>query len=121
MVLDAARNGEVEILQSILDQHPSLREARLPGKNLRPMHLSASYAHTSAVQVLLHRGAELEARDGEGWTPLMCAVAEGAAEVVRLLCKHGANVHSRSLEDEGMLDVVDSDPVRRILQQAGAK
>ncbi|KAK5651980.1 hypothetical protein OQA88_11523 [Cercophora sp. LCS_1] len=59
----------------------------------------ASYlGHDNIAQVLLARGAELEAKDDKyGRTPLSCASGRGHEAVVKQLLEHGANVEA---EDE---------------------
>src|SRR5438093_534346 len=48
------------------------------------------------MEVLLAQGAEVNARNAHGWTPLHVAAAGGDPAVVALLLKHGADVHTRS-------------------------
>jgi hypothetical protein len=45
------------------------------------------------VKRLLGEGADVNARDKDGWTALMHAVREGQPEVVDFLLDHGAQVH----------------------------
>ncbi|HEX7859928.1 MAG TPA: ankyrin repeat domain-containing protein [Verrucomicrobiae bacterium] len=63
---------------------------------------TAAREHRSArsVELLLKAGAEVNATNVFGATPLMCAAASGDLETVRLLVKHGAdvNAHSRGSE-----------------------
>ena len=48
------------------------------------------------MEALLAKGAEVNARNAHGWTPLHIAAAGGDPAVVALLLKHGANVHAQS-------------------------
>ena len=48
------------------------------------------------MEALLAKGAEVNARNAYGWTPLHIAAAGGDPTVVALLLKHGANVHAQS-------------------------
>jgi hypothetical protein len=48
------------------------------------------------VQFLLSRGANKEATNSGGWTPLMLAAASRRAEVVALLLARGANPDARN-------------------------
>ena len=41
--------------------------------------------------LLIDRGAEVDARDENGWTPLHDAAARNSLEVARLLTEYGAN------------------------------
>jgi ankyrin repeat protein len=48
------------------------------------------------MAALLARGAEVEARNAYGWTPLHVAAVGGDPAVVALLLQHGADVHAES-------------------------
>ena len=48
------------------------------------------------MQALLVKGAEVNARNAHGWTPLHVAAAGGDPAVVDLLLLHGADVHAQS-------------------------
>ena len=44
------------------------------------------------VQYLTNLGAQIEAKDENGWTPLHFAVKKGSLEIVKLLVEKGANI-----------------------------
>ena len=48
------------------------------------------------MQTLLAQGAEVNARNAHGWTPLHVAAAGGDPAVIALLLHHGADVHAQS-------------------------
>lgn len=60
----------------------------------RRLHDAASRDHCAYITALLERGANLEARDDRGWTPLHAAAAAGAAEATRLLMTAGADLEA---------------------------
>ncbi|GKD96078.1 ankyrin repeat-containing protein, partial [Tanacetum coccineum] len=49
------------------------------------LHLTCLYGHLSCVQLLLERGASVEAKDEDGGVPLHDACAGGFMEIVQLL------------------------------------
>jgi uncharacterized protein len=50
------------------------------------------------VRELLHRGADVDARDEDGRTPLFSAVLGGSVGLVGLLLESGANINARDKE-----------------------
>ena len=55
------------------------------------LHVAAANGHTDVVRILLDAGAELEAKDGDGDTPLAWATCCGRREMMDLLLTAGAN------------------------------
>jgi ankyrin repeat protein len=58
---------------------------------LRWHRLASISGQLASIEPLLLGGAEVDARDTAGWTALMCAAASGTADVVRALCRAGAD------------------------------
>ncbi|HEY0868400.1 MAG TPA: ankyrin repeat domain-containing protein [Fimbriimonas sp.] len=84
-VWSAAAHGNLEELRKILDEDPSRVNAP-GGDGMRPLHFAST---PEAAELLISRGADLEARDTdhEG-TPAQHQAAR--PEVLRVLLKHGA-------------------------------
>lgn len=49
----------------------------------------------AAIDLLLDAGADIEAQNHYGWTPMLRAVMEGSPLVLKTLLARGANVHAR--------------------------
>lgn len=90
-VHDAAWHNDVEALRNMLDVEPGLMEAAEYGQ-YRPLH-SASFAGSmEAACLLLDRGANIDSRSGDEWTPLMKACQSGRVEkMVAMLLARGAD------------------------------
>ena len=56
---------------------------------------AALIGHTAAIHALLDGGADVNAIDPNGWTPLMEAVFAGHAETIRALVERGADVNTK--------------------------
>jgi ankyrin repeat protein len=71
--------------------------------NITPLHTAAFYGNDNGVQLLLSRGAVInaqESKEGFGITPLHSAAAQGHSTTVALLLKAGANPFARNKMDE---------------------
>ncbi len=97
-----------------------------------PLHGAANLQQVENVRFLLAHGANSNARDAEGDTPLMEAInyfspsrgvsaAEDSLAIARLLIAHGADVNIRNKVGQSALDMVQTSDMRTVLQKAGAK
>jgi outer membrane protein assembly factor BamB len=59
---------------------------------------AAGKGDAAAVTALLDKGADIEADNGRGATPLYVAAEQGQLEVVKVLLARGANAHVKDLE-----------------------
>jgi len=60
-----------------------------------------SYGNIAVVELLLSHGANVNAKDRYGCTPLYDALFEGCLDVMELLIEHGAEVNAKNDEDGG--------------------
>jgi ankyrin repeat protein len=78
----------------------------------------------NVAQLSLDRGADINARANNSWTPLHAAVGRGCIEVVRVLLEHGANVGG---EDRGgrtpfsLAKGKGRDEIMKLLSEHGAQ
>jgi ankyrin repeat protein len=88
-----------------------------------PLHDAAVAGDVDAIRRLVADGADLDARDGAGRTPVMAATVAHQAEAVQVLLEAGADVDLRDdrLDNpflyagaEGLLDIL------RLANEAGA-
>lgn len=57
-----------------------------------PLLSAAGNGCLDVAQLLIERGANVNAKDHDGWTPLIKAAQAGRADIVRLLMEHGADM-----------------------------
>ena len=69
------------------------------------------------AEIILEHGAELNARDIEGWSPLHAASATGNLAMINLLLDEGASLVAINHDDKMPVDVACDGDIRYILQQ----
>jgi ankyrin repeat protein len=62
---------------------------------LTPLHLAVAGGLTKVAQILIDAGADANARDDSGRTPLMHAVLSNEPHTLQLLLEYGADTHAR--------------------------
>ncbi len=89
--------GDAQRLQRILEEDPALVNAP-HAQGFTPLGLAAFFGHKAAVQVLLARGAEVDAVDASRFanTALDAAVAGEHLEVVKVLLQNHASANVRA-------------------------
>jgi uncharacterized protein len=100
--------GETPLMMAALRDQDGLvtrmldRGARIDGAvesgqpGWTPLHYAAASPGAKALQVLLARGARIDARSPNGTTPLMMAAQYGTEDAVNLLLKQGADAKLRN-------------------------
>ena len=101
-IFSAMAMGDLELVRKIAEDHPdalSSRRSRFENEHT-PLH--AAFAppdglgcltgtpNYAMLQLLIERGADLDAKDNRGRTPLAVAILRGDAEAMRLLKAAGA-------------------------------
>jgi RNA polymerase sigma factor (sigma-70 family) len=108
-VFQAAAMGDVPRLRALLDEDPQRANAH-DEKNRTPLFEAAHNLHLDAVDLLLARGADVEARTDWGETPVSTAIAhawdEGGPAVVARLRAAGATLSLRDALCTGDLERV---------------
>ncbi|WP_245745320.1 ankyrin repeat domain-containing protein [Deinococcus reticulitermitis] len=101
----AAMFGRLETVQALLDAGADPCAVSRNAQAAQPLHSALGGRHWAVAQVLIGRGADVNAPQLGGWTPLLLAVREGAAEVVADLLARGAFPHAQTDEGESAADL----------------
>ncbi|PVH69849.1 ankyrin, partial [Cadophora sp. DSE1049] len=66
--------------------------------DMYPLGRAAVMGIPGLVQTLLDDGADINARNGRGWTALQFAARNGQPDTVRLLAAQGATINHRDFD-----------------------
>ena len=119
-IYDAAVFGDIESVKSILADHPeAVNEVDQYG--FTALHGLAAEEHTDVAEYLIQHGAEVNATNFEGITPLHLA---DWPEMAELFLRYGAFLEARNHAGETPLLVLAAEPEREdviaTLLEAGA-
>jgi hypothetical protein len=86
--------GDLTVAKALLNEDPSLVASR-DQQNGTPLHWAAEYGPKDLAELLLAKGADLNARDNARRTPLHIAARYGHKDVAELLLAHGADANAK--------------------------
>ncbi len=69
------------------------------------------------LQLLLDKGANIETKDKDGWTPLLSATVNGHEAVVQLLLDKGANIEAKDKDGWTPLLLAAENGYEAVVQQ----
>ena len=92
-LLEAARKGNIEAVKQHLAAGTDVNAKSERGAT--PLHRAATFGHKEIAELLIDKGADVNAVGGLlGWTPLHSAANGGHKEVAELLITKGADVNA---------------------------
>jgi ankyrin repeat protein len=101
----AARAGNVKTIRELLDEHPEKVQSRSGQYGWTPLHVAARHGQLEAVNELIERGADVNAREeGDNTYPMHWAAAAAHLDVVRRLADAGGDVVGHG--DDHALEVI---------------
>jgi ankyrin repeat protein len=122
----AAHSGNLEVVWKLIEYDPAYINVRSVD-GWTPLLFATEGRNSedgSVARLLLERGADVNAQNQLGWTPLHRASFFGALEVVRLLLEHGADIEPKENDGKTALQVAAEeghDDVVELLREHGAK
>lgn len=96
--LNAVRTGAVDLVERAVELGVDVNASYY---GYTPLQCSILAGSLEVAQLLLQRGAEVNAVDEEGRTPLFLAVEKGQIDMFRLLLCSGADLDSLNFNYEG--------------------
>ena len=94
-IFEAIKLGVVDKVKRFLTKDPALVNAKDGSSESTPLHLAANKGNKEIAELLLAKGADVNAKDKFGWTPLHEAAVGGHVALVELLLANKADVNAK--------------------------
>lgn len=119
---EAAREGRLSVVESLLNANPKLADRRDDDDRL-PIHWAVSQGYLDIATLLSGvKSFDPDVQDGSGWTPLMIAVSlKDGDDLIELFLQKGADVNATNFTGQTALHFTASknnlDVARKLLAQ----
>ena len=113
----AAMFGRTETARALLGGGADLHALSRNPQAASPLHSALGGRQWETARLLLEQGADSHAAQPGGWTPLLLAVREGAADLVAELLTRGADPHARTNDGESAADLARDNEHEGLLRQ----
>jgi len=87
----AAFFGQPKVVAFLVGRGADVHAVARNARRVQPIHAATAARSVESVRLLLDAGADPNAEQQEGWTPLMAARQHGDQEIVELLVARGAS------------------------------
>lgn len=120
----AVYEGSAACARVLVESGADPSSSRLLG-GLRAVHLLARQAQFMEAEVVLQltdllsrAGADFDAKDADGWTPLHHAISNGSMRMATILIERGVWIDPKLLDDPEMDDQILPDDIGRMQEYA---
>ncbi|XP_070190176.1 protein phosphatase 1 regulatory subunit 12A-like isoform X9 [Littorina saxatilis] len=109
---DSARREEEDCMMADANrwlQDNNIEDNIHPKTGATALHVAAAKGYINVMNVLLQAGADINARDNDGWTPLHAAVHWGQEESCQLLVEHMCDMDIKNNASHTVFDLASAD------------
>ena len=112
----AVKTGDIEGVKKFVEtQNMSVNMADHANKRT-PMHWAADFGQVEVMTYLLAKGANVNAKDQHGITPLLAAVYENHANAVKFLLDNKADATIKGPDGKKAKDAAESAAVKALFK-----
>ncbi|GAM24132.1 hypothetical protein SAMD00019534_073070, partial [Acytostelium subglobosum LB1] len=119
-LLRSVGNNDIKKLREMIDTGVDVNLCEY-GKGTTPLHIAAARGHRQAMELLVFRGADVNAQDNRGITPLHSLVTNRYDVMALWLIRHGANIHMQDTNGYSSYDMAHSWFQREMVAAAEGK
>ncbi|TNM91619.1 myotrophin [Takifugu rubripes] len=110
----ALNTGDLDEVKSKLVTAEDVNRTLDTGR--KPLHIVADFGQKEVMEFLISTGANVNATDKHGLTPLICACLENHVACVKLLLEKGADKDIKAPDGRSALECAEDASIKALLQ-----
>ncbi|MDQ7827349.1 MAG: ankyrin repeat domain-containing protein [Candidatus Eremiobacteraeota bacterium] len=95
-IFGAAERGDIIKTEALLSENPQLAHAKTANGGITALMIAAGQGKKDIVELLISKGADVNAKDGTGMTALFRAMV--SKDILELLLSSGADINVKALK-----------------------
>ena len=99
----------------LLTTHPDVINNR-DRWNRTLQHYCIQHNHPQSLEIILHHGADVNAKNVDGLTPLHVAACYNHPQSLEMLLHHGADVHAKDNKGHTLLSLALNEECKKVLK-----
>ncbi|MDF2441475.1 MAG: hypothetical protein JWN98_2459 [Abditibacteriota bacterium] len=112
-LFSAAGDGDINVVRLLIELGANVNKS---GPYGIPLHNAIAHRHTEVSELLIVKGADVNAIDEDGRTPLFNAAARGYVDLAHLLLANGARSDVQDNEGKRPIDVAKAKSKKTMTQ-----
>ncbi|XP_057709722.1 myotrophin [Corythoichthys intestinalis] len=109
----ALQTGDMDVVETKM-QTKDVNESLSSGS--KPIHHACDYGQTCVLEFLISKGADINAPDKHGFTPLLIATFEEHCNIVKVLLEKGADKDWKGPDGKTASEVTENDDIKAMLK-----
>eukprot|EP00005_Dracoamoeba_jomungandri_P001316 CAMPEP_0174254968 /NCGR_PEP_ID=MMETSP0439-20130205/4304_1 /TAXON_ID=0 /ORGANISM="Stereomyxa ramosa, Strain Chinc5" /LENGTH=122 /DNA_ID=CAMNT_0015336891 /DNA_START=31 /DNA_END=399 /DNA_ORIENTATION=- len=112
----AVRTGDLDGVKEAVAAGENVNQVDATVNKRTPLHHAADFGQTEVISYLIENGADVNAKDAFGITPLLAATYESHADAVAVLVKAGADKSAKGPDGMTAAEAAETSSVRDALR-----
>ncbi|RWS15412.1 hypothetical protein B4U79_11950 [Dinothrombium tinctorium] len=112
------KNGDLEQVQEYINQSKIDVNECVDGR--MPLHYAADYGQKDIIRFLIEKGANVNALDKHGISPLLAAIWEGHTDCIKLMIEKGASIDGKTPEGLTYFEAAEKQEIKNLLKSLKA-
>ncbi|KAM4712001.1 myotrophin [Anableps anableps] len=113
-VMWAIKTGDLDEVKAKLVTAEDVNQIMSSGR--MPLHYAADYGQTEVMEYLISIGANVNAKDKHGFSPLASACFEDHIDCVKILLEKGADKNEKTEDGNGVFEASNNEALKALFK-----